>query len=103
MPTDHDDTLLDARLTLPEHVVHRSFVTETVVLNLQTGHYHGLNPTGARMLEVLGDAPSVRQAAIVLADEYDHDLETVQADLVAFCAELLERRLLEVVGDEAAV
>jgi hypothetical protein len=46
------DTLLSASLRLPQHVVHRSFVAETVVLNLQTGKYHGLNPVGGRMLEV---------------------------------------------------
>lgn len=34
-------TLLTARLRLPEHVVHRSFVAETVVLNLRPASITG--------------------------------------------------------------
>jgi len=56
-----NDNLLGACLRLPEHVVHRSFVAETVVLNLQTGRYHGLNPVGGRMLDALNGASSVRR------------------------------------------
>ena len=37
----------------PSHVVYRTFVTETVALNIETGQYHGLNATAGRMLEVL--------------------------------------------------
>jgi hypothetical protein len=39
-------SLLAARPRLPSHVVMRAFVHETVVLNLATGRYHGLNTTG---------------------------------------------------------
>lgn len=99
MTTD-DDTLLDARLRLPQHVVHRSFVAETVVLNLETGKYHGLNPTAGRMLDVLNTAATARAAAATIADEYDEDPDTVAADLLVFCRDLLDRKLVEVVVDE---
>ncbi len=90
------DTLLSARLRLPQHVVHRSFVAETVVLNLKTGLYHGLNPVGGHMLDVLNEAPSVRDAAALLVEEFQ-DQDTVEADLVAFCRDLLDRELVEIV------
>ena len=96
MTTDSDD-LLGARLRLPQHVVHRSFVAETVVLNLKTGKYHGLNPMAGRMLDIVEEAPSVREAAEVIAKEYDQDLASVEADLVTFCRQLLDRELVEVV------
>jgi hypothetical protein len=89
------DTLLSARLRLPEHVVHRTFVAETVVLNLQTGKYHGLNPMGGHMLDVLGDAPDVRTAAERVATEYEQDPDAVEDDFVAFCNDLLDRGLVE--------
>jgi hypothetical protein len=92
------DTLLSARLRLPQHVVHRGFVAETVVLNLTTGKYHGLNPVGGRMLEVVSESPTVRQAAELIADEYGQDPGAVEADLVAFCCDLLDRGLLEPAG-----
>jgi hypothetical protein len=86
------------RVLLPEHVVHRAFVNETVVLNLQTGKFHGLNPTGGRMLETLERSPSVREAAAVLALAYRRPLREVERDLCAFCLDLIERGLVEVVG-----
>ena len=91
--------LLNASCRLPEHVVHRSFVVETVVLNLETGKYHGLNPTAGRMLDVLNEAPSVRDAATTIAQEYGEEQATVEADLAVFCRDLLDRKLMEIVDD----
>jgi hypothetical protein len=89
------DTLLSAWLRLPQHVVHRTFVTETVVLNLQTGKYHGLNPMGGHMLEVLNESADVRSAAERVASEYDQDPDVVEEDFVAFCNDMLDRGLVE--------
>jgi hypothetical protein len=95
------DTLLSACLRLPQHVVHRSFVAETVVLNLETGKYHGLNPMAGRMLDVLNEAPSVRAAGTLIAAEYGEDQATVEADLMVFCRDLLDRKLVEIVDASA--
>jgi Coenzyme PQQ synthesis protein D (PqqD) len=94
------ESLLAARVRLPQSVVFRSFPTETVVLNLQTGKYHGLNPTAGRMLQVLEEAPSVREAAASIAGEYDCALETIEEDLCVLCRALLDRGL--VVQDRGA-
>jgi hypothetical protein len=93
--SDASDILLDARVRVPDHVVHRTFVTETVVLNLKTGRYHGLNTMAGRMLEVLGEGPTVREAAGQIAGEYTVEPQVVESDLVAFCRDLLERELIE--------
>lgn len=93
--TADPETLLSACLRLPQHVVHRGFVAETVVLNLHTGKYHGLNPVGGRMLEVVNEAPTVREASELIAEEYGQDPAAIEADLVAFCRDLLDRGLLE--------
>lgn len=85
----------DARYRVPDHVVHRSFPAETVVLNLQTGKYHGLNPTAGRMLETLDRLGSLDEATAVLAGEYGQPLDTVRTDLAAFCSDLIERGLIE--------
>lgn len=91
------DPLLDAQIRIPDHVVHRTFVAETVVLNLQTGKYHGLNTMAGRMLEALGEGTTVRDAAEQIAGEYDVTPDVVEADLIAFCRHLLDRELIEVV------
>ena len=92
------DELLDAHMLLPQHVVHRSFVVETVVLNLRTGKYHGLNATAGRMLDGLEQGRTPREVAHALAQEYDRDPGAVQADVVELCRGLLERQLIEIAG-----
>jgi hypothetical protein len=87
--------LLASKVTVPQHVVYRSFPTETVVLNLQTGKYHGLNATAGRMLEELERAASVRDAAAVLAKSYKQPPGVIEQDLCALCRNLLERGLVE--------
>ncbi len=98
-PTVPDtSSLLAAKVKVPQHVVYRSFPAETVVLNLQTGKYHGLNATAGRMLAVLERADSVRDAALELAGAYEQPQDVIESDLCALCASLLERGLIETDG-----
>lgn len=83
-------------MTVPQHVVYRPFVSETVLLNLQTGVYHGINPVGGRMLEELGRAESIGAAAATLAEDFGVPVERVEQDMVEFCQGLLDRQLLQV-------
>jgi hypothetical protein len=89
--------MLDSSVRIPPHVVSRAFATETVVLNLETGKYHGLNPSGARMLETATASPSIREAARELAGVYGRDDDEMQLDLIAFLTDLQERGLVEIV------
>ncbi len=92
--------LLTACVRLPQHVVRRSFVAETVVLNLNTGQYHGLNPTAGRMLQALERAPTVAATVGELAEEYGVEQEQIERDLLALIHGLLERGLIEIVDGE---
>ena len=102
MASSSTSNLLTARVRLPQHVVHRSFVAETVVLNLRTGKYHGLNPTAGKMLEALAAAPTAGAIVPELAREYDVEPDKIESDLVALCQGLLERGLIEVVDADPA-
>jgi Coenzyme PQQ synthesis protein D (PqqD) len=88
-------SLLASNVTVPQHVVHRSFPSETVVLNLETGRYHGLNATAGQMLEALEKAATVAEAARSLAASYDVEQTAVERDLLELCAALLERGLID--------
>jgi Coenzyme PQQ synthesis protein D (PqqD) len=100
MATPTTGDLLAARLRLPQHVVHRSFVAETVMLNLNTGQYHGLNRTAGRMLEALQAAPTMGAVVPELAREYGVEPAQIETDLVTLCQELLERGLIEIADAE---
>jgi hypothetical protein len=93
-------SILAGRATVPEHVVYRPFVKETVVLNLQTGKYYGLNPTAGRMLEELEHAQTVGDAGQVLAELFGKPLDEIELDLCDLCRDLLRRGLIELASPE---
>jgi coenzyme PQQ synthesis protein D (PqqD) len=99
-PDRQSDPLLDARVRVPEHVVYRDFGDETVVLNLDSGMYHGLNGTAAAMLSVVGESDTVSAAVDRLAGEFEQPREVIERDLLALCRSLSERGLIEHDGGE---
>ena len=92
------DEIMARKVRIPEHVVHRAFPAEMVVLNLNTGQYHGLNPTAGRMLEVMVESGTVAEAVERVAHEYDQPREQVEKDMRELCAGLLDRELIELDG-----
>ena len=101
------DALSDAaslpalKIRVPEHVVYRRLPSETVMFNLRTGKYHGLNATAGDMLEALEDAPSVSDAARIVAGEYEQPRAVVERDMCELCDGLLARGLVELDGDSS--
>jgi Coenzyme PQQ synthesis protein D (PqqD) len=91
-----------ARADVPDHVVYREFAHETVILNLQTGRYHGVNATGGRILDLLASRATIGAAATRLAEESGQPLEEIERDVLAFCADLASRGLIELRLDDAA-
>ena len=91
-----DFPFASAHVAIATHVVYRTFATETVILNLQTGRYHGLNKTGGRMLELLERADSVADALAEFASGYGKEPVEVEPDVRTFCRRLHERGLIEI-------
>jgi hypothetical protein len=81
---------------LCDDVVFRSFGSETVLLNLTTGQYHGLKGSGGRMLEVLAETGDLEAAASLVAGEYGHPLQEVERDMTELCRALAERSLVTI-------
>lgn len=89
-------SMLSALVRVPDTTVYRAFVSETVVLNLQTGTYHGLNATGGRMLELLDELGSVASTLDRLVQEFDLPRAELEQDLLEFCEDLASRKLVEI-------
>lgn len=94
--------LTAATARVPAHVVYRMFAQETVVLNLKTGRYHGLNPTAGTMLTALERHATVGEAAVWLAAHYEQPLEEIERDIRALCLDLLDRGLIELLSTDGS-
>ncbi len=91
-----DQTLLHAQLTVPDQVVRRDFGEEAVALNLESGQYHGLNPTASAMLDALEDGATGDAVAMRFAEQYGQPKERVRDDVLALLRALTERGLVQV-------
>ena len=69
---------------------------ESVLLDLATETYFGLDDVGSRMWVALTTTSSIESACDLLAGEYDVDHERLEADLRAFTQKLVEAGLLRV-------
>jgi coenzyme PQQ synthesis protein D (PqqD) len=89
-----DRAMLSGRVRVREHVVYRDFADETVILNLESGMYHGLNTTAAKMLETLDSGVPVSEAIDSLATEFGQPRDVIERDVLALCRALVERGLI---------
>ena len=75
----------ELKVRVPRHVVHRDFPAQTVILNLETGKYHGLNPAAGQMLSALETEETVAAAAKVVATKMNAPIADVERDLCELC------------------
>ena len=85
----------ESTLVIPPQVMSRLVDDETVLLDLKSGIYFGLDGVGKRIWESIAEGRSLAETAAVIAAEFDVDESTAEADLVRFAGELVERGLLE--------
>ena len=89
-------TSMRARITRPGDVLVRELDGESVLLNLATESYFGLDGIGTRMWAVLTSSPSVEAASETLLLEYDVEPERLRSELRAFVEKLEEAGLVDV-------
>jgi len=85
----------DLRAVVPQHVVYRALASETVLLNVRTGTYLGMDEVGSRCFEAMRESPDLQTALETLLEEYDAPSDRIRHDLVGYCAELLSQGLIE--------
>jgi hypothetical protein len=85
---------LDTHLSVPPQVMSRLVGDETVLLDLASGIYFGLDGVGKRIWESVGEGLSLGETAAAIAAEFEVDESQAQADLIEFATDLVERGLL---------
>src|ERR1700760_3329966 len=83
------------RVRVPAYVVYREFPEQSVVLNLERGHYHGLNRSGSVMFALLANGETLAAVAQAVSERYRLSPAQAERDVSRLCDSLLERGLLE--------
>jgi pyrroloquinoline quinone biosynthesis protein D len=79
---------MEERLRPREGLLAQRAADSRVVLDPATGQYYALDEVSGRIWDLLDGSRSVAAVVAVLADEYDAPREEIEADALAFLAEL---------------
>ena len=82
------------RVVVPDGVLISQLQDESVILNLESERYYGLDDVGTRFLTVLTSSESIEAAHQQLTAEYDVDPQELRQDLLALVENLVDQGLL---------
>ena len=84
------------KVTIPEQVMARQVGEETVILDLASGTYFGLDPVGARIWQLLGEGRALAEVCESMLAEYDVSRDEFERDLTELLDALGEKGLIKV-------
>jgi hypothetical protein len=90
------NAVLPKRLRIPEQVLAEELEGESVLLNLQTERYYGLNDIGTRVWQLLHETESSDTLVRTLMDEYEVEEATLRADLAGLFDKMAAAGLVEI-------
>jgi len=82
------------RVTVPDDVLISHLQEESVILNLDSERYYGLDDVGTRFLSVLTTSDTIEAAYERLRGEYNVDPQVLRTDLLALVENLIDQGLL---------
>jgi hypothetical protein len=82
------------RVTVPDDVLISQLQEQSVILNLDSERYYGLDDVGTRFLSALTTSDSIETAYDQLRHEYDVDPQVLRNDLLALVENLVDQGLL---------
>jgi hypothetical protein len=85
---------LDTRFEQSSHVMARTVGSETVLLNLKTGTYFGLDEVGTVVWSALAAGRSLAETCSEVARQFDAPTERIEEDVRRVVGELLRAELL---------
>ena len=87
---------LTDKVTIPEPVMARQVGEETVILDLASGTYFGLDPVGARIWQLLGEGRTLEEVCESMRAEYAVSQDEIERDLSDLLAALVEKELIKI-------
>ena len=81
--------ILDSTVSPSDDVVFRELEGESVLLNLETGMYYGLDAVGTRAWQLAAADGSLRAVRNALVEEYEAEPAVIERDLIALADALI--------------
>jgi Coenzyme PQQ synthesis protein D (PqqD) len=88
---------------IPTHVLVRHLAGETVLLNLQTEKYFGLDSTGTLMWQLATQSPSLEAAYANLSAHFEVQPEVLRNHFTGLLRQLVEHGLLTVMPSDEVI
>ena len=89
---------LNDSLRIPYQVATRKVGDETILLNLETGTYFGLDAVGSRFLDLLEHNGEIAAAHRTMLEEFNVAPDVLEADLIRLSEQMCAKGLLEAVS-----
>lgn len=86
---------LQTSLRVPERVLMRQVGEELVLLNLDKENYYGLNPVGARLMQLAETGATLEEIVEQMRTEFEVERERLEIDVRTVAADLIAAGLLE--------
>ena len=90
------EIIFTKRVSAPEAVLFRELEGESVLLNVDSESYFGLDDVGTRIWLVLTESDSIQAAYDTLKDEYNVEPELLRRDLIELIEKLNENGLVRI-------
>lgn len=87
---------LTDKASIPAQVMARQVGNETVILDLGSGTYFGLDPVGARIWQLMTEGKTLGEICDALLGEYDVTREALEKDLIELAESLLAQKLISI-------
>lgn len=88
---------LSVKVQIPPHVMARQVGDETVILNLESGIYFGLDSVGADVWKLLEKGCTLGDTLDKMVHMYDAESEQIQKDLESLIYKLQASGLVELI------
>lgn len=87
---------LSDKVTIPAQVMARQVGDETVILDLASGTYFGLDTLGARIWQLMSEGQTLAQVCQTMLAEYEVTREDIERDVLGLVQTLVDKQLVGV-------
>ena len=87
-------TSVEIKVVIADGLESANLDGETVLLDINSGHYFGLNEVGSRIVQLASSPITVSEIVKTMLSEYDVEAERLERDVSSFIGQMVDRKLI---------